>query len=155
MSNSFTTRPARVEDAPAIFELINEYAERNIMLHRSMESLYESLRDFIVAQDADGRIIGCVALDIFWADLAEIKSLAAAPDARGQGVGYSLLAAAVGQAGRLGIGKLFALTYEQEFFARQGFDVIDRNDLPEKVWRECIACPKVDNCDEIAMMRIL
>lgn len=125
------------------------------MLHRSMESLYESLRDFIVAQDGDGRIIGCVALDIFWADLAEIKSLAAAAGARGQGVGYSLLAAAVAEAGRLGIGKLFALTYEQEFFVRQGFDVIDRNDLPEKVWRECIACPKVDNCDEIAMMRIL
>lgn len=125
------------------------------MLHRSMESLYESLRDFIVAQDGDGRIIGCVALDIFWADLAEIKSLAASAGARGQGVGYSLLAAAVAEAGRLGIGKLFALTYEQEFFDRQGFDVIDRNDLPEKVWRECIACPKVDNCDEIAMMRIL
>ena len=155
MSNSFTIRPARVDDVPAIFELINEYAERSIMLHRSMESLYESLRDFIVAQNGDGRIVGCVALDIFWADLAEIKSLAAASEARGKGVGFGLVAAAVVEAGKLGIGKLFALTYEQDFFIRQGFEMIDRNDLPEKVWRECIACPRVDNCDEIAMMRKL
>ncbi len=125
------------------------------MLHRSMESLYESLRDFIVAQDGGGKIVGCVALDIFWADLAEIKSLAAVPEARGKGVGFGLVAAAVAEAGKLGIGKLFALTYEQDFFIRQGFEVIDRNDLPEKVWRECFACPKVDNCDEIAMMRKL
>ncbi len=155
MSNSFTTRPARVNDVPAIFELINEYAERSIMLHRSLQSLYESLRDFIVAQDDGGKIVGCVALDIFWADLAEIKSLAAAPDTRGKGVGFGLVGAAVAEAEKLGIGKLFALTYEQDFFIRQSFEVIDRNDLPEKVWRECFACPRVDNCDEIAMMRKL
>ena len=76
-----------------MFELINDYAERNIMLHRSMESLYEALREFIVAQDSDNKIIGCVALDIFWANLAEIKSLAVAPEARGKGIGRQLVQA--------------------------------------------------------------
>jgi amino-acid N-acetyltransferase len=147
-------RRARVSDAPAIGELINYYAERGRMLHRSMESIYDSLREFLVAESA-GRIVGCVAVDVFWADLAEVKSLAVAGDCRGQGVGARLIAAAVDDARALGIRKLFALTYEKEFFLKQGFEVIPRDTLPEKVWRECIACSKVDACDEIAMLRRL
>jgi len=122
------------------------------MLHRSMESAYNSLREFQVATDDDERVVGCVAVDIFWADLAEVKSLAVAPDMVGQGIGGQLLAAAIEDARRIGVERLFTLTYEQGFFQRQGFAVIDRHDLPEKVWRECLACPKADACDEIAMM---
>ena len=121
------------------------------MLHRSLESVYDSLREFHVAEE-NGTVIGCVALDIFWADLAEIKSLAVAPQKRGMGVGGALILAAVKDAKALGVHTLFALTYEKDFFQRQGFDLIARERLPEKVWRECIACPKADACDEIAMM---
>jgi amino-acid N-acetyltransferase len=135
--------------------LINYYAERGWMLHRSLESVYDSLREFQVAQDPQGQVIGCVAVDIFWADLAEVKSLAVAPDHRGKGLGSRLLEAAVQDARQLGVKRLFALTYEKDFFLRYGFEIVDRQSLPEKVWRECIACPKADACDEIAVIRTL
>ena len=124
------------------------------MLHRSLEAIYEMLREFIVAEE-DGRIVGCVAVDIFWSDLAEIKSVAVVPERRGQGVGRMLVEAAEADAGKLGVKKLFALTYEKGFFLSRGFEPIDRNMLPEKVWRECIACPKFDACDENAMIKNL
>ncbi len=125
------------------------------MLHRSLENVYDSLREFLVGTDGSGEVLGCAAVDIFWADLAEIKSLAIRPENCRQGIGRTLVAAAAEDARKLGIKRLFALTYEKEFFAKHGFEIIDRQELPEKVWRECIACPKVDACDEIAMMRQL
>jgi len=144
-------RPAKVTDVPAICDLINPYAERGRMLHRSLESVYDALREFLVAEN-DGRVVACGAMDIFWADLAEIKSLAVAPDLRGRGIGQRMVEAAIADAKRLGILRLFTLTYERKFFEKLGFEVVDRDTLPEKVWRECIACPKADHCDEIAMV---
>ena len=122
------------------------------MLHRSLESVYDSLREFHLAEDASGQVIGCVAVDIFWADLAEVKSLTVAKDYQCAGVGQQLLQAAIKDARSLGVRRLFSLTYETAFFEKCGFKVIDRDTLPEKVWRECIACPKLDACDEVAMM---
>ena len=148
-------RPAQSSDAPAISELVNHYAERGRMLHRSLESVYHSLREFQVAEPdgaPGGALLGCVAVEIFWADLAEVKSLAVAPEFLRRGVGGQLLAAAITDARRLGVRKLFALTYEKEFFAGYGFETIARDTLPEKVWQDCIACPKADACDEIAML---
>ncbi len=147
-------RHATVDDVQGLTDLINFYAEQGRMLHRSMESLYASLREFTVAEDEKG-LAGCVAVDVFWSDLAEIKSLAVRSDCRGRGVGGKLMDAAVADARSLGIKRLFALTYQQRFFERHGFECIDRQALPEKVWRECMACPKADACDEIAMMRYL
>jgi amino-acid N-acetyltransferase len=141
-----------VQDAAAICELVNYHAQRGRMLHRSLESVYDALRDFWVAQDADGMIVGCVAVTIYWSDLAEVKSLAVAPGRQGEGIGSKLVAAGVQDAGRLGVRRLFALTYEKDFFLRNGFELIDRQMLPEKVWRECISCPKAEACDEIAVM---
>jgi len=141
-------------DAPAICELINYHAERGRMLHRSLEDVYSTMRAFLVAE-ADGQTVGCVAVAVTWTDLAEVRSLAVAPQWLGRGVGSALLAAAIDDARRLGVRKLFALTYEKDFFARRGFEVLDRQTLPEKVWRECIACPKRDCCDETAMMLTL
>ena len=145
-------RPARIADAPAICGIINYYAERGRMLHRSLESVYASMRDFQVAQNDRDQLVGCIAVAVFWSDLAEIKSLAVSPDRRGSGVGGKLVRAAVRDARKIGVRRLFALTYEKEFFERMGMKVIDRDTLPEKVWRECFACPRVDRCDEIAMV---
>ena len=145
-------RAARIADAPAICDLVNYWAERGRMLHRSLESVYQSLRDFLVAEDGDGAVAGCVAMGIYWANLAEVKSLAVAHAARGKGVGGALTKAIIAQARKLGVGKLFALTYEKDFFSRYGFEVIDRSLLPEKVWQACIYCPKAECCDEVAMM---
>ncbi len=145
-------RSATVADAASICQLVNYYAERGRMLHRSMESVYASLREFKVAKHRQ-HVIGCVAVEIFWADLAELKSLAVTRQHHGKGIGAKLVQAAVADARRLGVKKLFALTYEKDFFVKQGFKVIDRQSLPDKVWRECIACPKADACDEIAVVK--
>ena len=152
MSYEISIRRAHIADVPGICDLVNDYAERGLMLHRSHESIYDALREFQVAVNEESVIVGCVAVDVFWSDLAEVKSLAVSPQIRRRGLGRKLVAAAVADARSLGVRKLFALTYEREFFQRMGFDLIDRESLPEKVWRECIACPKVDACDETAMM---
>lgn len=152
MSEAVTIRAALVGDVPAICDLINHYAELGKMLHRSRESTYRSLRDFLVAEAGDGEIIGCAAVTVFWADLAEVRSLAISPANLRAGVGARLLTAGVDSARQLGIKRMFTLTYEQEFFGKNGFEIIDRQSLPEKVWGACISCPKADACDEIAMM---
>ncbi len=145
-------RQARISDASSICSLINHYAEQGKMLHRSLESIYDDVREFQVAEGKDAAAVACVAVDVFWSDLAEVKSLAVAPDRCGAGIGRTLVEAAIADARKLGIKKLFVLTYEQAFFEKLGFRTIDRQTLPEKVWRECIACPKADACDETAML---
>ncbi|HUS90978.1 MAG TPA: N-acetyltransferase [Phycisphaerae bacterium] len=147
-------RHAKVPDAPAICELVNHHAERGRMLHRSLEDVYAMLREFQVAEE-DGRVVGCAAVDVFWADLAEVKAMAVAPGREGRGIGSRLLEAACEDARAIGVRRLFALTYERGFFEKHGFEAIDRLTLPEKVWRECIVCPKADACDEIALLKQL
>jgi len=144
-------RAARTSDAEAICELINYYAERGRMLHRSLESVLESLRDFLVYVQ-EGTILGCVALSISWRDLGEIRSLAVAADRQGQGIGRDLVMQAVKDGSALGLHRIFALTYEERFFERLGFHVADKESLPIKVWRDCIHCPRAEACDEIAMV---
>jgi amino-acid N-acetyltransferase len=138
-------------DAEAICELVNYWAERGRMLHRSLESVYESLRDFLVCQ-RDGRVVGCAALSIYWKDLGELRSLAVAADYAGRHVGQELLLQAIEQARTLGLARIFALTYEPKFFQKLGFRPVDKADLPSKVWRDCIRCPRADACDEVAML---
>ena len=155
-------RSAVTADVPLIAALINDYAEQGLMLHRSHADLYDNIRDYVVAVERDeeadsaGRVLGVCGLRVLWANLAEIYALAVAGHATRRGVGKQLIAAIVGEAERLGIRRLFALTYEQRFFESNGFEVVNRHThLPLKVWTECIRCPKNQNCDEIAVMRVL
>lgn len=144
-------RPAKISDAESIRDLVNYYAERERMLHRSLESIYGSLRDFHVCCQAS-RLIGCAALSISWGEIGEIRSLAVTPEQQQQGIGRKLVAVAIDEAKSLGLRRIFALTYEPEFFARFGFNVIDKATLPTKVWRDCLRCPRADACDEVAMI---
>lgn len=146
-------RPARVGDVPAIYELIRKFADRKVMIRRSMGELYESIREFLVAIDEDGRVVGCVALHVFWEDLAELKCLAVAEEAQGGGVGRKLVDACWEQATELEINSVFALTYAVGFFERCGYNQIDKADLPHKIWNECVRCPLFPNCNEIALIR--
>ena len=136
-------------------EIVRDSAELGLMLPKSHASLYEKLRNFVVAEDPDsGEVLGLCGLSIIWADLGEVASLAVSPAARGRGLGRRLVEAVLADADRLGIRRVMSLTYEQRFFERLGFEVVDRQGLPMKVWAECVACPKKNACDEIAMIRV-
>ena len=147
-------RDAKISDVEAIVAFITSYAERDRMLFRSKADVYENLQSFLVAE-MDDRVVGCCALQIVWAELAEIKSLAIEKNYVGAGLGMHLVSAAIEKARGLGLGKLFALTLEESFFQKSGFKKIDKKLLPMKVWSDCRRCPKQDNCDEIAVLLTL
>jgi len=145
-------RSAKISDVEAIYSLINDYAEQDKMLFRSLADIYKNLQSFTVTED-NGKILGCCGLEVIWSDLAEIKSLAVDEASTNRGVGKSLVAAAVEQAAKLGVPKVFALTLDPSFFEKLGFEVIEKDKLPMKVWSDCARCPKQQNCDETAVIK--
>ncbi len=147
-------RKATVKDVKKIQKLIGFYAKRNRMLPRSLNELYENIRDFNV--DAEGaRVNGCCALHVDWDDLAEIKSLAVSKPKTGAGVGANLIMSCLREAKELKVKKVFALTYIPDFFKRFGFKVVNKDVLPHKIWSECIKCVYFPKCKEIAVMKQL
>jgi amino-acid N-acetyltransferase len=123
------------------------------MIRRSLGELYESIREFIVATDDDGHVVGCAALHVFWDDLAELKCLAVAESYHRHGLGRKLVDACWDAARDLEIATVFTLTYVAEFFERCGYTRIDKGDLPHKIWNECVRCPLFPSCNEIALVR--
>jgi amino-acid N-acetyltransferase len=144
-------RQAKIQDVEAIYSLINYYAELDRMLFRPKADIYENLQSFMVAQE-QGQVIGCCCLQIIWKDLAEIKSLAVHQDYKGKGIGRELVFKAVEKAKLLGVPKVMALTLEKDFFGKIGFKLVDKEQLPMKVWSDCAKCSKQANCDEIAFL---
>ncbi|MHB1418814.1 MAG: N-acetyltransferase [Bacillota bacterium] len=147
-------RKAVMKDVEDIYLLVKDYADKELMLYRSRPQIQEALRDYIVAE-LEGIIIGAGALHILWGDLAEIRSLAVAPQAERQGLGRKIVDVLLEEARILGISRVMALTYQQGFFEKCGFRVVEKETLPQKVWRECIDCPKFPNCDEVAVLRAI
>jgi len=147
-------RKARIDDVKITHRLINLSSGKGEMLPRSLMDIYGSLRDFFVYYDEDeSRIIGICAMNIIWANLAEIRSLYVEESHRGKGVGRVLVEACISEAITLGLFKVFTLTYKKDFFLKLGFKEIDRNLLPEKIWSDCFRCSKYpDYCDEVAMI---
>ncbi|MCX8027615.1 MAG: N-acetyltransferase [Thermodesulfovibrionales bacterium] len=144
-------RKAKINDVKSIQVLINEYARKEEMLPRALNDLYESIRDFFVA-DEEGVVIGTCALRILWEDLAEIRSLAVKDGFQGKGIGSKLVKACLKEAHDLGIKRVFALTYQREFFKKIGFKDISKRKLPQKIWGDCLRCPKFPDCDEHAVI---
>ena len=142
---------ARISDATQMHKLINYFADNGEMLARPLSELYENIRDYFVVRDGE-RVIACAALHVNWSDLAEIKSVAVAEDSQRQGIGDRLIEACLKEARELGIPSVFCFTYKPAFFERLGFSLIDKMELPRKVWTECYNCPKFPNCDEIALI---
>jgi amino-acid N-acetyltransferase len=153
--HNVTIRRATIADAPAIGALVNQYAARGLMLPKSQVQVYESLREFVVAVDDAGTVLGCGALRLMWNDLAEVRSLAVDERATGTGLGRRMVEALVDEAKEMGLARVFALTYQQVFFEKLGFEVCDRDIFPQKVWLDCRACPKRHCCDEISMLLVL
>jgi amino-acid N-acetyltransferase len=138
-------------DVKHIHKLVNEFAGRNAMLPRALNELYESVRDFFVYEE-DGVIIAVCALRIMWEDLAEIRSLAVLVEHQKKGMGRSLIEKCLQEARELGIKRVFALTYQPDFFRKNGFIDIDKAKLPQKIWGDCLKCPKFPECDEHALI---
>ena len=147
-------RSAKISDVEAISSLINSYAERDRMLFRSLADIYENLQSFNVVE-LDGNVIGCCALQIIWSDLGEIKSLAVNEANTDKGLGKMLVTAVVEQARQLCLPKIFALTLNPAFFEKLGFEIVEKEALPMKVWSDCAKCPKQQNCDEIAVIKTI
>ena len=142
---------ARIDDAPTIHRLINEFAQKDEMLPRALSEIYENLRDvFVVRQDHI--VVACASLHIYWADMAEIRGVAVSEDKQGQGMGCELVIACLDEARSLGIPTVFCLTYKPAFFEKLGFRQVDKMSLPRKVWAECYSCPKFPNCDEVSLI---
>jgi amino-acid N-acetyltransferase len=147
-------RNARLGDAKSIAELINGYAEKGLMLKRSVESVVEGVRSFIVAED-EGKIVGCCAVAFFTTDLAEVRSIAVHESYQKKGVGSLLLDEAERQLKEEGVRRVFVLTRSEPFFTKSGYSQTSKSDFPHKIWRDCVNCPLLMECDEIAMEKIL
>ena len=147
-------RVANFHDVESIHKIVNDYAEKGLMLARSRNSIYETLRDFVVAEKS-GEVVGVGALHMVWDELAEIRALAVAPEQARKGVGMAIVEWLIEDAKKMGVKTVFTLTYQSEFFAKAGFRVVPKESLSQKVWKDCINCSKFPNCDEIAMIRAL
>ena len=142
---------AKVRDVEEILELVNAFAAMNLMLPRGPQYLYENIRDLFVVRDGD-EVIGYAAHHIFWSDLTEIRAVAVAREKQNQGAGALLVDACLEEARGLGVETVFCLTYKPQFFEKLGFRLVDRGELPRKVWGECLRCPKFPDCDEVALV---
>jgi amino-acid N-acetyltransferase len=146
-----TLRHAQPRDVPELFRLINHWADQKQMLPKSLHHLFKAVRDFWVVEEAD-QVLGCGSLRIYNGELAEIASLAIDPTAQGRGFGRMLVDQCIEEARTLGLKRVFGLTYQVDFFVKLGFRVIPMDDLPEKVWRDCVDCPFLDACNETAVL---
>ncbi len=147
-------RKARITDVKGVHKLImNTSADDGLVLPRSYNQLYSHLRDFfvVVDEEAEDTVLGCVALAISWENLAEVRSLVVAREARGHGLGRKLVEACLSDAVTLGIYRVFALTNTPDFFRHMGFSEVSKDTLPQKVWSDCLNCPRFPDCDEIAL----
>ncbi len=145
---------ARVSDANSMHRLISHFADKGEMLPRALSEIYDGIRDYFVVRKG-GRVIACAALHVTWADLAEIRSLAVDKNEQNQSIGSLLTQACLEEAKELGIPKVFCLVRKPAFFEKHGFQLIDKKELPQKVWAECYRCPKFPDCDEVALIRSL
>ena len=144
-------RKAAIPDVKVMQALINQYADSGQMLPRALNELYEHLRDFHVCEE-DGSLIGVCALHISWDGLAEIRSLAVRNDRKHRGIGSQLVRHCLAEATELHVERVFALTYQEDFFKKLGFAEVDKKELPHKIWTDCLSCIKFPNCDESALI---
>ena len=146
-------RKAVIEDIKPIHKMLSYYAEKGLLLPRSLSDLYDHLRDHFVIEDSHDRegIIGVCALGISWEHLGEIRSLAIVENQQGRGLGSRLVETCLQEARSLGLMRVFTLTYVPDFFNLLGFKVVEKAALPQKIWADCLKCPKFPDCDETAM----
>lgn len=145
---------ATIKDVKTIHSIINNFARKDKMLPRSLNEIYENLRDYLVCID-HGKVVGTTALHILWEDIAEVRSIAVSKDYQGTGIGKKLVEECLKEAKSLGLTKVFALTDNPKFLLDIGFELLEKNDLPQKVWGDCLKCHKFPDCNEVAVIKHL
>ncbi|RKX59196.1 MAG: N-acetyltransferase [Thermodesulfobacteriota bacterium] len=145
-------RKARLSDVKYIYKLILHFSKSGAVLPRPLVELYEEVRDFFVYEEKDLIVAAC-ALHIYWEDLAEIRSLVVSEEYQRRGIGTQLVKKCLEEAKILEIPKVFVLTRIPEFFIKLGFREIPKNELPHKVWVDCVKCPKFPECDEVSLIK--
>ncbi|WP_340084040.1 N-acetyltransferase [Siminovitchia sp. FSL H7-0308] len=143
-------RKATLKDIDQVHDLVNKYAKEELLLPRTRESLVINIQSIFVASEG-GEVLGVACLAILGQDLAEIRSLAVSEKAQGRGIGKMLVEKIIEETKNIGISKLISLTYQVVFFEKCGFTIIEKTEMPQKVWTDCIHCPKFPACDEVAM----
>ena len=147
-------RKARVDDVDAIVKLINYYAGKELLLHKSPFKVFKSLQSFFVAEE-NHKVVGCAALVILWKDLAEICSLAVNEPCMKRGIGKKLVLQCIKEAKELKVPQIIILTYQDRFVRKLGFHFVDKDTFPRKLMWECLECPRLDQCDERAYLKKL
>lgn len=152
VNENINIRKALLQDATQIKNILDEYANQRKLLARSLQYIIENIRDFNLAVTNDGEIIGTCALKLSTIDLAEIKSLAVKEAYLKKGIGSLLVNTVLAEGKELGVKGFFALTYVPDFFYKHGFTMIQKEELPHKIWTECVHCPFFPNCNETAVI---
>jgi amino-acid N-acetyltransferase len=150
---TYLIRTASAEDAESIYKLIKYYAEKGVILERPMDDILENINNFLVAV-SDGKIIGSITHYDYGTNLKEVRSLAVDETFQNIGIGKKLLEELIRLARTENQGKIFTLTYRPDFFERNGFVAVPKDDFPEKIWKDCDKCKDKDNCGETALMYI-
>ncbi|MFT5259501.1 MAG: amino-acid N-acetyltransferase [Gammaproteobacteria bacterium] len=149
-----SVRSAVASDAKDIHALLLNYSDQEVLLPRAISEIYSIIPQFFVVSH-NNVVIGCGALEVFTAELGEVRSLAVNPQYKGHNLGAALLNEIEDYAKQLGLSKIMALTYVDKFFHKYGYKTVNMTELPEKVWGVCIKCPKFNHCDEIAVLKYL
>lgn len=144
-------RKAKVDDVDTILKLINYYANKGLMLPKTAFKVYKNLQNYFVVEE-DKKVVACASLVVLWRDLAEICSLAVHEQYMGRNVGKKLVNKCIEKAKELNVPQLIVLTYQDEFFEKMGFHLVDKDAFPRKLMWECLECPKLEECDEQAYL---
>lgn len=153
-ATAVSVRRAAIRNIHDVLDLINAYAADGVMLPRTEFEISENVRDFWVAYDEDV-LLGCGALHFYTPTTAEVRSLAVRDDAKHRGVGRAIVEKLEEEARENDLEAIFAFTYVPGFFHKLGFEETERGELPLKAWKDCLRCPKFQNCDEIAVLKRL
>ncbi|MDQ7002288.1 MAG: N-acetyltransferase [Ghiorsea sp.] len=154
ISQHVEVRPAEAQDVQQIYALMLPFMQDKTLINRDKDDIFEHLQEFIVALK-DGKVLGVSALHVYGSDLAEIRSLVVSPKAQRMSIGHQLVKACELMSRKLGITRVFALTYIDKFFLSQGYTVVAKESLPQKIWTVCVHCPKFSHCDEISVVKNL
>lgn len=145
-------RPAQVQDVEQMYQLMLPFMLDKTLITRDQDDIFEHLQEFIIAFKGDA-LVGVTALHVYDSNLAEVRSLVVSPKAQRMSIGHKLVKACEDMGKQLGVTRIFALTYIDKFFIEQGYTIVAKESLPQKVWTVCIHCPKFSHCDEIAMVK--